>query len=150
MGYTTEFEGSFRLNKKAERGLQLLLNGLSRTRRMKLNVGAEYGYQGEFYFDEPTEEQIIDRNSPPAYQPGLWCSWELESDDYTISWDGSEKFYNYIEWLDYIIERILRPSGYILSGEVEWFGEERDDIGKIIVKNNEMTVLYGYIEYRYE
>ncbi len=38
-------------------------------------------------------------------------------------WNGAEKFYNYVEWLQYLIDKILAPRGYTLNGECQWFGE---------------------------
>jgi hypothetical protein len=57
-------------------------------------------------------------------------------DFYVIRWNEQEKFYHYVEWLKYIIDKILNPRGYILYGTVQWQGEESDDFGKIKVKNN--------------
>jgi hypothetical protein len=44
-----------------------------------------------------------------------------------------------VEWLDYLIENFLEPWGIKVNGEVEWQGEERDDRGLIVVKDNEVT-----------
>lgn len=32
-----------------------------------------------------------------------------------------------------------------MGGEVEWFGEDRDDLGKIIVEDNIVFVWYGMV-----
>jgi hypothetical protein len=53
-----------------------------------------------------------------------------------IEWDTGEKFYSYIEWLEYIIYNFLAPKGYVLNGSVEWYGEDRADVGTIVVKSN--------------
>lgn len=58
---------------------------------------------------------------------------------YTTSFEG-EKFYKYVEWIKYLIDKILKPRGYIVDGEVHWRGEEFRDIGNIVVKNNKVTV----------
>lgn len=47
-----------------------------------------------------------------------------------------EKFYCYIEWLVYIVTKILEPAGYKLTGTVDWQGEDDDDIGIISVDEN--------------
>ena len=64
-----------------------------------------------------------------------------------FGWNGGEKFYNYIEWLEYLIKNLLEPWGYALNGEVTWQGEERDDIGKLIVTNNKVSVKNGTIKW---
>jgi hypothetical protein len=57
----------------------------------------------------------------------------------SIEWDGGEKFYEYEDWLIYIICNFLVPNGYILNGEVSFQGEDSEDAGTLIVKDN---VLY--------
>ena len=76
-------------------------------------------------------------------QPGLWCQWVPSDDGTTLAWDEGEKFYNYIEWLQYLIGHFIKPWGRILSGEVYWQGEESDDFGKIVVRDNEVLVCEG-------
>jgi hypothetical protein len=79
MGYTTDFSGEFKLNKPLDPETERLMDGLNTTRRMKRNVDESiYGIEGEFYFGsgsfgQDREENIIDYNSPPRTQPGLWC-----------------------------------------------------------------------------
>lgn len=137
MGYTTEFEGHFITDRPVDEETYDLLRGLATTRRMKRDIGAEYGTEGEFYIDgtgyrgQGRDGNIIDYNRPPSTQPGLWCQWLIQEDRQTIQWDGIEKFYNYVEWLEYIIERVLYPRGYSLSGKVRWQGERPTDAGTI-------------------
>jgi hypothetical protein len=49
-----------------------------------------------------------------------------------------EKFYNYVEWLEYLINVFLKPRGYVLEGCVRFFGEETEDMGYIEVKRNKV------------
>jgi hypothetical protein len=143
MGYTTEFRGEFKLNKPLTVKDYKFLKNFSETRRVKRNLPEEYGVEGEFYVEgkgyrgqERDESTIIDFNSPPSTQPGLWCQWIPNEEGDAIVWDGVEKFYNYVEWIQYLIEKILSPRGYVLNGEVFWQGEDSDDEGKIVVKDN--------------
>ena len=41
----------------------------------------------------------------------------------------------------------MEPWGYVLNGEVEWEGESGDDRGKIVVDDNEISILNGRIVY---
>lgn len=155
MGYDTDFNGEFKLNKPADEGLKLILDGLATTRRMARKVDENiYGIEGEFYFNhdgffgQTKEDNIIDHNKPPRTQPGLWCQWELQDDNVTIRWDGNEKFYCYTEWIKYIIERVLKPRGYTLNGVVYWDGEDRTDFGKIEIIDNTVSVYNGVRQYR--
>jgi hypothetical protein len=113
----------------------------------------EYIYEGKFRYDEDfidipkcetkffylvqnykLSDSIIDYNQQPSGQPGLWCQWNIVGN--RLKWDGAEKFYHYVEWLEYLIEHFFKRWGYTLNGEVLWEGEWREDMGKIIVKDN--------------
>jgi hypothetical protein len=146
MGYTTDFTGKFELNKKLDLETYMFLRKLNDTRRMARNVDEKYGVEGEFFvdggedddrfFSNKAKSNIIDYNTPPKTQPGLWCQWTPTEDAKHIEWDEGEKFYAYIEWLEYIIEKVLKPKGYKLNGEVEYQGEDPSDFGMIVVKDN--------------
>lgn len=85
---------------------------------------------------------VIDSNQPPSTQPSLWCHWTVGDDNQSIIWDGGEKFYHYFEWLQYIVKNFIKPWGYILSGKVKYNGEDYRDTGKIIIKNNEVSIVH--------
>jgi hypothetical protein len=154
MGYTTTFDGTFNLNKRLLDTEAIYLLEFSRTRRMKRNpailqsipdparaavnlpVGEEGCYFVNQQWDEDSEVSIVDYNRPPKTQPGLWCKWVPTADGGGIKWNGVEKFYDYIEWLQYLIENFIEPWGYVLRGEVNWQGEREEDTGMIRVENN--------------
>lgn len=119
MGYSTDFEGSFKFNKTLDVETMNALN--------------------KFSEDDHREE---DKGFP-----GIWCQWIPTEDGKCLEWDEGEKFYNYVEWLEYLIKEFLAPKGYVLNGEVEWTGEENGDIGLIIVKDNIVTTKEGKIVY---
>jgi hypothetical protein len=121
MGYTTNFDGVFKFNKPLDKTMIDFLIKFSETRHC-------------------SEEN---HNKPPLGQPGLWCQWTPSSDGTQLVWDGGEKFYNYIEWLEYLIDNVLTPKGYKLTGDVRWRGEDFDDIGVISVKDSKIGVLRG-------
>jgi hypothetical protein len=155
MGYTTEFVGCFKINKPLDPITANLINGINRTRRMardltKLGFSIEesdgYGIDGEFYyppittdFGQEHDESILDYNYPPRTQPGLWCHWYYNEQHQYIAWDDGEKFYEYIEWLEYLIHNILEPE-YVLNGTVKFQGEDEGDRGVIKVIDNVLTV----------
>jgi len=152
MGYSTDFTGKFKVDKPVDEETAKLLKGLASTRRMKRNLSG-YGVEGEFFvgntenFGQNKTPDVVDYNSPPSTQPSLWCQWLLQEDNQTIEWNGAEKFYMYIEWIKYLIDKILKPRGYFVNGEVYWFGEDREDLGKIIIKNNDVTIKTGRIAF---
>lgn len=83
---------------------------------------------------------ILDYNSSPADQPGLWCCWEPTEDGKGIWVPHENKHYHYIEWLQYLLDNFLTPWGYNLSGKVRWKGESSDDRGFLCVSNNKIFV----------
>jgi hypothetical protein len=175
MGYTTDFEGSLKLTPSLNEKQTEYINRISSTRRMKRNPeklmelykGKHgnpfvknsqmseliYGKQGEFFaMDDGQAGQLHDNsiedyNGPPSTQPGLWCQWQIFDNGASLEWDGEEKFYNYIEWLKYIIKTFFIPWGIVADGEIRWFGEDKDDMGKIKVKNNEVFIFNGEVTF---
>ena len=74
-------------------------------------------------------------------QPDLWCQWNViqyRDGREVLAWDGTEKFYYYIEWLKYLIAHFFSKWGVLLNGEVKWQGEDPEDMGIIIVENNKV------------
>ena len=159
MGYHTEFFGQFALDKPLEENHKKYLFKFSDSRRMKRNeqivsnfsdhlreaVNLPVGKEGCYYVGstefagQDRDSSVVDFNQPPGNQPGLWCQWIPNEDGTAIEWDGGEKFYNYVEWLSYIIDNFLIPWGYTINGKVSWEGEGRSDTGTIIVTNNKIT-----------
>jgi hypothetical protein len=163
MGYTTDFSGEFKLDKPLTDEQAIYVNKFADTRRMKRDVeklkelfkgehglNGNYGTEGEFFVGgagfagQDSDDSITDYNHAPRTQPGLWCQWNVENND-TIVWDGSEKFYNYIEWIQYYIDNFFAVWGYKLSGEVVWYGEDDSDVGKIVITDNVVNVLEGKV-----
>lgn len=133
----------------------------------------EYFVGGGGSFGQGNDASVIDHNTPPGQigykdnlewndryeenerrikngecQPGLWCQWIVEGgDEQVLQWDGGEKFYYYIPWLKYLINHFFSKWDVLLNGEIEWFGEDREDLGKIIVKNNVVTVKKGKVTF---
>jgi hypothetical protein len=122
-----------------------------------------------------TDKSIIDYNVPPGQmtsqgmenfnkvwdankarkkaltcQPGLWCQWEVLAEGEKLCWDGGEKFYDYIAWVKYLIDRFFSKWGVNLNGEVTWQGEEPDDKGKIVIQKNVVKVMRAVITYEEE
>lgn len=167
MGYTTDFEGRFNLDKPLTAEHSAFLHKFSDTRRMKRDasktrtrpdpirqaVGLAVGPEGAYFVgagDSMGQERtsdVLDYNRPPEGQPGLWCKWTPTEDNQGIEWNGMEKFYDYTEWLCYLIDHFLAPAGYVLNGEVTWQGEESSDMGKLVVKDNEVSALEAKVTY---
>ena len=182
MGYTTDFIGSFTLDKPLTADQKEYLNMFANTRRMTRDPGRilqmkvegrgntrcfelldalklPIGPKGEFYcgtgmagqdggcFNNGADSSVVEYNQAPGErdggQPGLWNQWNPNEDGTEIIWDGSEKFYNYTEWLEYLINTFLAPWGYKVNGQVEWRGEDNSDIGVLGVVDNVVTTHEG-------
>jgi hypothetical protein len=149
MGYSTDFQGCFKLDRPLDEETKTFLTKLATTRRVKRQTSPEYGVDGEFYVDgggfmgQDHDSTVVDYNTPPVTQPGLWCQWIPNEEGTEIVWDGGEKFYEYAEWLQYIVSRVLNVKNYTLNGSVYWQGEDHDDFGVIEVKDSIVNVKNG-------
>jgi hypothetical protein len=90
--------------------------------------------------DMLSNKAIEDMNEPPEDCPSLWCDMFINDKNELEFNDG--KFHEYIEWLKWVINNIIAPSGYKLNGYINWRGEDDDDRGCITVNDNEITVDY--------
>jgi hypothetical protein len=155
MGYTTDFSGEVIINPRIKEQHKAYINQFNETRRMKRSpeivitmvdpirnaADLPIGDEGCYFVGagglagQDRDRSIVDYNTEPKGQPGLWCQWRI-NDDGNLVWDGCEKFYDYIEWLKYLIQHFFKPWGYVLNGEITWEGENRDDFGTIYVNNN--------------
>lgn len=170
MGYSTDFDGQFNLDRPLSAEHAEYLVAFNDKRRMKrdpkiaetmpdpkrvavgLPIGADGGYfvGGDGFSGQEHDVSVVDFNSEPAGQPGLRCGWWPSPDCCTIEWDGGEKFYFYVEWLQYLVAHFLKPWGYTLNGTVTWEGEGHDDKGRIVVKDNVVRVFRARIATTYE
>ena len=103
MGYTTKFSGYI---------------GLSRKLSLK------------------EAKQVLDFNEDPESisgdHPNSYMQWVPSESLDAIVWDGQEKFYNYVDWLKWIV-KWLSDLGIKSSGELFWSGESAGDTGRIQV-----------------
>ena len=97
------------------------------------------------------DDSVLDYNTPPDGQPGLWCQWVPTDDGNAIEWDQSEKFYDSAAWMKYLIEHFVGQdplaqkelpflTGHTCNGEIEAQGEDSGDLWKLIVKDNRVSV----------
>ena len=165
MGYHTEFDGCFDIDKPLSENHKNYLVAFSSSRRMErdsviaeslpdpvrdkaqLPIGKDGAYfvGATGYGGQDRDESIIEYNNPPREQPGLWCQWIPNSDGTAIEWDGGEKFYCYVEWITYLINNFLKPWGYTINGKVSWRGESFHDIGTIVVSDNVVSTTKGFV-----
>jgi hypothetical protein len=116
MGYSTEFEGGF----KVDRPLSFEHYGV-----LKMLHDDQDEVIKEYKMEAPTD---------------AYCQWKVQSDRQTIKWDGGEKFYDYDKWIENIC-MLLETWGYKLNGTVLWQGEDMLDRGKIVVTDNSVRLV---------
>lgn len=112
-------------------------------------MGYSTSFVGKFEFDKELPSSVVvaldricgndtrDLKTRRAY-PGFFCQWTF--DDHHLFWDGGEKFTEYVEWLQWIIDNILKPAGVKLLGQVAYHGEEVGDSGVIVVGHDQIVV----------
>jgi len=175
MGYTTDFSGSFQLSRRLTKKERDYLETFSNTRRMARNPQrlmelykgkhgnphpddetpeGIYGPKGEYFakddgiLGQNDDDSVLDHNSSDGSMPGLWCQWVPAGDSDEIEWDNGEKFYNYVEWIKWLIEHFFSQWKIKLNGTVNWYGEDREDTGRIIIKNNVVRTQSIVITYK--
>lgn len=167
MGYTTTFEGWCEAREPISEELKEYINRFSRTRHMKRNnvmikrifpdwedlcfkgvLGTEGQYFAKSRRTQKEDDSITDYNVPPQGVPGLWCDWILKGS--RLVWNGGEKFYNYTEWLEYLIREFLSPNGIALNGAYLAIGENPSDARYIIVSENIVQVFDATYEHAIE
>jgi hypothetical protein len=114
MGYTTEFEGSLNIDPPLTAKQQSMLNAFSTER----HGGPLHVFEG---------------------YPGIWCDWYAPAPD-VLAWNGTEKFYHYVDWLNYLINHFFIDWDVKLNGTIDWFGEDHRDRGTITVTNNKVEI----------
>lgn len=172
--YITKFNNTRRMKRNVEKLYELFKGEHGNPFLPKEET---YGNDGEYFVGgngfagQDKDDSIVDYNTPPGQldflttnynerwtqndlrtregkcQPGLWCQWTTDENGTHLMWDGGEKFYNYVEWLKYLINHFFEKWGVKLNGEVYWKGEDGEDMGKIVVKDNWVTVKYARVTY---
>lgn len=67
--------------------------------------------------------------------PSIWCGFEVSGD--CFSWDCGEKTYEGIGWIKFFIDKLKewnKNESIYAFGEMEWNGEEREDMGRVVVE----------------
>lgn len=113
MGYSTSFNGKINFDRV-----------LTVSELRELEALANYSLQDEEF------KKYADS------WPQSYLQWSPTEDGQSLEWNGAEKFYDYVEWLEWLMDYYFTPKGIQCNGEMVWQGEEIGDIGKITVDNN--------------
>lgn len=159
MGYTTIFNGGFKITPPLTDEHRKFLTDFSNSRRMKRDAkklaikypGMDIGIEGEWFVSGsdkviPQDDDILDYNTPPATQPSLWCDWLPNADGTMFVWNESEKTYCTQEWLEYLITYFFEPKGYTLNGEIKAYGELLGDYWGLGIIDNKIEYLKSVLK----
>lgn len=122
-------------------------------------AGIEPGKYGEMIADdyvstwrERQEDTFCFSEEQPVWYerpaPGVWCDWELA--DHLESLEapsGEGKHYNMEEWLKFLIQRVFKPWGVVLTkGEISFHIDEDGGYnGVLYVKDNMVEMVYDKV-----
>jgi hypothetical protein len=152
MGYSTDFYGFWTLTPALSLAQTDYLQKFARTRRVKRDpaaiidrrlaaLGLSLGVDAEYFVDtEDEDKSIVDLNQPPGSQPSLWCKWRVNDRGDRLEHNGGEKFDEYVEWLDYLVEHFFSPWGVRIDGSVKYGGDVPVDSGTIEIIDNRIEV----------
>lgn len=161
MGYTIEFEGQIIVDPPLNPEEIAFLKKFNTTRRMKCTQGPYYVDRGGL-MGQAEGSDVLAYDDPPEGQPGLWCKWTPADDGTAIEWDEGEKFYDSVEWMQYLIdhfightpiakatepERFAFLQGHDCNGRIDASGEERGDLWRLLVQDNKVTRQKGTVYY---
>lgn len=117
MGYTTEFNGVMKFS-----------------RPLTVPELRELEALGEYEKDEYTK---YNEKHPDAYN-----QWVPTKDGLGLEWNGGEKFYEYEEWLQWLIDNYFKPRKITLMGRYNYQGEEIGDVGYLEVLEDQHVRTY--------
>lgn len=110
MGYTTQFSGSIELS-----------------RPLTLAEAKQW-----------LAEWVKPKGHRAEPNPGGYLQWVPSTDLRHVVWDEGEKFYNYTEWMRWVVAR-LSEIGVECNGTLLWSGEDAGDVGRIVVADGAVT-----------
>jgi len=135
VGYHTEFRGAFAISPPLRAHHLAYLRKFNEIRHEKRDpevaakipdplreaVGLPLGPDACFFVGEPTPDDptLLGNFETATSQPAsYYCQWMPSDDGKLLVWDGGEKFYEYVEWLQYLIDNFFVSWGYVINGSV--------------------------------
>lgn len=121
MGYTTEFEGKFKIEPQLPGSFVAEVNDLLAGR-----------HDGQGWSSDPYNYPSNNLGTIEVPRGAVWCQWELENDGEAtcIEWNGAEKFYFYKEWMENILAYVRgRYPSMVVDGRMMYRGEDMRDVG---------------------
>ncbi len=137
--------GQLKLNKQLDKVTHQFLKNFWTTRRESYsNVAEKFGAEGEFYCGTTNKESS--QCTPPSTQPSLWCWWATDGKYIIFAKTDEAIYYPFVEWIEYLISKVLAPRGYSINGFTRiHFGESKKiDIDIIDNDVNKKRLIVDY------
>lgn len=122
MGYTTDFVGWVQMDPPLNEHETDYLRAFSQTRQWDRPKGRFVVLAHPLADDEPNGP-VDAYNRPAPAEPGLWCPWTPAMEGNVLAFDGVEKAYRAVAWLDYLISTFLSPGGAASTSGDAQFGD---------------------------
>jgi hypothetical protein len=71
--------------------------------------------------------------------------YEVSEDRSALVPEEGESRHGLATWLTLLAKHFLKPSGYLLNGEVTWSAEQSDDRGSVFIKDNLVEIVEDII-----
>lgn len=120
MGFTTDFIGHVDIEPALNRSEIAYLMAFAQSRRFD-RPGGPYDVPGNPRAEDPDDVPTDQYNEVAPGQPGLWCSWVPCWEGCCLAFDGTEKFYQPVPWLRYLITHFLKPGALASRSDAPWF-----------------------------
>ncbi len=110
-------------------------------------------FNGKFTLGTEAPQDVVDHVNQiengqfeTTGSPDSHSGWFMPDASTLMMRDGG-KYYDYTDWLRWLVDIIFKPFELTMVGEIEWDGEEPGDIGKIRIDGYDVTVLQGRVTY---
>lgn len=160
MGYSTDFVGWVQVDPPLAKHETDYLRAFGRTRRWDRPAGPYVVLPHPLADDEDKDlddQGVAAYNRPVPGEPGLWCPWTATDSGSTLAYDGIEKAYDDVRWLQYVINTFLCPDAvastaddpafdeftfdHVCDGAVASCRRDTGQVSLILVTNNDVDEL---------
>jgi len=125
MGYNTDWDGQLKTNRAFTK--------------------EELTYWNTKIRDTRHDDELHPYGDPKRIMPSIWCGFMIENrttnwgEKYGVFfWDGGEKTYMGRKWIEFFLNKLhewsKKGEEIYAEGEMEWDGEESNDLGRVVVE----------------
>ncbi|ELR16994.1 uncharacterized protein ACA1_304360 [Acanthamoeba castellanii str. Neff] len=149
MGYETDFEGELNIRPRLADEFVARFNDVASRRNNVYGDGDEGSFDHLVFGKRGTAAgaRVQERYDNPAWTgvPSCWNAWQLKNEPgktcTILHWEGNSKFYNYVQWLQFVVDYIIRENQALapllnFQGAITWNQDRTDcdDKGVLTLK----------------